>query len=503
MAGDPNLQQRLRDGIDAAKRGDKLTARRLLQQVLSADRNNEMALLWMASVVDTPEERRAFLERVLQVNPNNARAREALRRLNVALGEPARSTPPGATGSYVPDWLEERERRFGGLGINWYIIAAVIVGVVILVFLVVNAAGSLRPVEATAVSFEAILATNEALQAGANTPTRDLSPAASPTLPGVVATFNPNAVSPLPPTFTPTFTWTPTRTPRPSATPLPLTSFEIYYSDFDPDASAPSLFVGRADGTGEQRAASGDDGGFRDLAVSPSGDRIAFVRDLNTGEDQPARSQVFVAPVSDPSAAQQLTDLPTTALTQPSWSPDGSEIIFSATTEDGQTDIWAVDIETQTARQLTSGESLDTDPSFSPDGDFIVFASDRDSPGLTEIYRMQANGENVTRLTDDAGSSYAPVYAPDGSRIAFISDRTGDGDLYIMDADGQRPFLVTIDDASAEDRSPTWSPDGRWIVFASNRGGDFDWYAITVSGAEVVQITDVDRTPQSLSFRAQ
>ncbi|KXK14356.1 MAG: hypothetical protein UZ15_CFX003003090, partial [Chloroflexi bacterium OLB15] len=74
---EPNIEELLRQGVDAARSGDKLTARRLLQQVLLNDKHNVTALMWMASVVDTLEDRRAYLQRVLQVDPNNERAREA------------------------------------------------------------------------------------------------------------------------------------------------------------------------------------------------------------------------------------------------------------------------------------------------------------------------------------------------------------------------------------------------------------------------------------------
>lgn len=84
MAGQPNIQARLREGIEAAKNGDRITARRNLQQVLSYERNNEIALMWMASVVDSVEERRSFLRRVLEVNPTNQRAIDALARLGGA-----------------------------------------------------------------------------------------------------------------------------------------------------------------------------------------------------------------------------------------------------------------------------------------------------------------------------------------------------------------------------------------------------------------------------------
>ena len=89
MASD-NFERNLSEGIEAARRGDKLTARRLLQQALQQDRANETALIWMASVVDTVPEKRAYLEQVLRVNPNNERARQALERMGGAPPPPAR-----------------------------------------------------------------------------------------------------------------------------------------------------------------------------------------------------------------------------------------------------------------------------------------------------------------------------------------------------------------------------------------------------------------------------
>ena len=94
MSEQSNVPARLREGIDAAKRGDKIAARRLLQQVLSVDGDNELALMWMASVVDSLNERRFFLERALSINPKNDRAREALRRLGVTEPETRRSPAP-------------------------------------------------------------------------------------------------------------------------------------------------------------------------------------------------------------------------------------------------------------------------------------------------------------------------------------------------------------------------------------------------------------------------
>src|SRR4051812_9832452 len=76
-----NLERLLKQGIAAAKQGNNATARSLLEAVIAQDESNELAWIWLASTVSTVRERRFCLEKVLQINPNNGRAREALNAL--------------------------------------------------------------------------------------------------------------------------------------------------------------------------------------------------------------------------------------------------------------------------------------------------------------------------------------------------------------------------------------------------------------------------------------
>ena len=522
---DQTTQVRLREGIDAARRGDKLAARRLLQQVLIADRNNELALMWMASVVDSLNERRAYLERALQINPNNARAREALRQLGV---EPATSGRRAATSTGTAAAARSSADANATGGSNLYLIAAAFVAVIVIGVIIaaaLNGAQTPQPQpEAAQSTFTAALNPTESSTPDTRQPTET-------PLPGVIVTFDPNAVTPLPPTFTLTPSRTPSPTPFPSLTPLPPQALRVVYTDFDPQAAQPSLFTGSAGGTGEVRVGSGDQG-FFDVALDPTGAQIAFVREViyegeggavsdgeASGESEEAEEggegdvgeessevrdltarELFVAPLDDPQAAIQLTELRGSRMSRPSWSPDGSQISFSSDS-DGDEEIYVINADGSGLGQLTNNESIDTSPQFSPDGALIIFASDVESPGFTEIYTMTANGTQITRLTDHAGNSFAPTYSPDGTRIAYLNDRGGDGDVYIMDADGQRPFLLTFDDAGAEDRAPMWSPHGEWIAFLSNREDDaFRWFAVDLQGNVSPLLPPLDRTPQSLSF---
>jgi twitching motility two-component system response regulator PilG len=68
------VSELLSQGIAAAQSGDEPLARTLLLQVTDQAPNNEVAWLWLASIVEVPEHRLAFLERALGINPDNQQA---------------------------------------------------------------------------------------------------------------------------------------------------------------------------------------------------------------------------------------------------------------------------------------------------------------------------------------------------------------------------------------------------------------------------------------------
>ncbi|MBN1562454.1 MAG: hypothetical protein JXA10_01345 [Anaerolineae bacterium] len=74
----PNLEQLMQIGIQTAREGHKPNARVIFQQILDVDKQNERALLWMAAVAATPEDRLRYLNTVLRINPNNRTAKKQL-----------------------------------------------------------------------------------------------------------------------------------------------------------------------------------------------------------------------------------------------------------------------------------------------------------------------------------------------------------------------------------------------------------------------------------------
>ncbi len=68
--------------IQAAKDGNLDGARVMLRQVLGHNKRNETAMLWLAKIARSQKERRQWLERVLQVNPDNETAQKAIAKMS-------------------------------------------------------------------------------------------------------------------------------------------------------------------------------------------------------------------------------------------------------------------------------------------------------------------------------------------------------------------------------------------------------------------------------------
>ena len=76
FSSDHDLNSLLKRGIAAAQKGNRDEARKMLSQAAAIDPQSEDAWMWLASISEYPEELLAFLDRVLNINPENARAVE-------------------------------------------------------------------------------------------------------------------------------------------------------------------------------------------------------------------------------------------------------------------------------------------------------------------------------------------------------------------------------------------------------------------------------------------
>jgi Tol biopolymer transport system component len=169
---------------------------------------------------------------------------------------------------------------------------------------------------------------------------------------------------------------------------------------------------------------------------------------------------------------------------QPSWSPDGSHVVF-ASNSDGTYHLYEITGSGGDETQLTSGPWNDTHPVWSPDGTRIAFASDR--AGNWNIYTMAADGTDVRQLTFCTAADIQPAWSPDGTRIVFASNRDGNFNIYTIGSDGTGLTRVTSNPAA--DIQPAWSPDGSTIAFVSTRYGSDDIFTITPRGYDLRRLT--------------
>lgn len=180
----------------------------------------------------------------------------------------------------------------------------------------------------------------------------------------------------------------------------------------------------------------------------------------------------------------------------PAFSPDGNKIVFCSirrdTNGDGVIDqkdnfgIYIIDADGKNERQVVNDDYQNTYPSFSPDGSKIVYLSRRrdtngdgkidllDNPG---VYIKDLDGRDEKWIVSDQYHNKFPSFSPDGDKILFVSWRGYNGGIYTIDIDGKNEKQIVSDEY--DNTFPSFSPNGQKIVYASwrrdtNKDGKID-----------------------------
>jgi Tol biopolymer transport system component/predicted Ser/Thr protein kinase len=136
--------------------------------------------------------------------------------------------------------------------------------------------------------------------------------------------------------------------------------------------------------------------------------------------------------------------------------------------------------------KLIASSRMDAEGDYSPDGKRIVFSSDRS--GNFELWVTNGDGSNPVQLTSFGGSQTgSPRWSPDGRSIAFDSRLEGHSDIFVISAEGGSPRRLTSE--PSENNVPSWSRNGKWIYFSSDRSGDWQIWKAPAEGGAATQVT--------------
>lgn len=169
---------------------------------------------------------------------------------------------------------------------------------------------------------------------------------------------------------------------------------------------------------------------------------------------------------------------------QPSWAPDGSQLVFHAFW-DGRYHLWTVSKIGGKPRQLTTGLYDDREPHWSPDGKRIVFASDRG--GNYDIWQLTLADGKLTQITTDSGNDFNPAFSPDGNQIAYVSDRTDAPGIYVI-APGSPEKLVAA--PKAKPAGPNWKPDGNMLFYNTLTKSQSGLETVSLAGGKMNSLTE-------------
>jgi Tol biopolymer transport system component len=270
--------------------------------------------------------------------------------------------------------------------------------------------------------------------------------------------------------------------------------------DDSPTLTGKFAFVSRDDGDAEIYTMNADGTNLLKLtdntkdddqpSWSPDGNKIAF---RSWGYQVPFEIYVMN---SDGSNVIPITHDPQDNDVEedwPSWSPDGTKILYENYIDNGSesngTTIFNANLYYSNASgsgdavRITNHLFFEGDPSWSPDGSKVVFVhaqvdtviSGYDISYGYQVWLMNVNGSNWVKLSPVGYNNTHPRWSPDGTKIVYHSDEG----ICVVDTD------LNYQNLGIYGSNPSWSPDGTKIVYdASNK-----IYVIKADGTPVKTIT--------------
>ena len=168
----------------------------------------------------------------------------------------------------------------------------------------------------------------------------------------------------------------------------------------------------------------------------------------------------------------------------------------------GKTQIFILSADGGTPRQVTHSENGYDSPQWLNNSTLLVSGNDGENADLdpieSEIYRVDLASQTVTPLTQRDGPDFSPKVAPNGSRIAYLGyddqlKSYQQTDVYVMAPDGSGVTNLTASFGRSID-AIAWRPDSRALVGQTEVDGILTLVSIDLAGKVRNLLDDIGGT---------
>lgn len=237
-----------------------------------------------------------------------------------------------------------------------------------------------------------------------------------------------------------------------------------------------------------------DSTGFdQSLTWAPDGDHIAFI---GKHHDTNYLFQVNIL-------THKLTHylkLDFDAVTSPNYDRTGKRVVFSAL-NDGQVDLYIIELDTQKINRLTRDPFNDTHPSWHPKRNAIIYASERERKNRLVLIDLEEQTERI--ITDKKSNAISPKWLKDGETVLFCDDRNGVFDAYKLNINDMQ--LTRLTNLITGCFNPSFSPDEKRLLFSAYDNGKYDICVMESESIldEIIESKNIKSEPEPIVLESE
>jgi serine/threonine-protein kinase len=169
-----------------------------------------------------------------------------------------------------------------------------------------------------------------------------------------------------------------------------------------------------------------------------------------------------------------------------SWKTEGTITTFALSpnaksvavelTRNAKSDIWVKQLPGGPFSRITFGDTGYTRPSWTPDGSQVLFLGDRGDGGGIPFMRRADGVGSATRLMSPKHAYGQVLESADGKWLILRSviGEAGNGDIYAAHVGDTT--IIPLVTTPAREFTPALSPDGKWLAYSSDESGTFEVY---------------------------